>query len=84
MTMKNSKESKTTELWDELSDAELEFVAGGAANETKASTSDYGGCCCPGGYTATDDPPACCCQGEKAAPGVSPAFDEAAGAGPVG
>ncbi|MCA9656466.1 MAG: hypothetical protein H6712_23165 [Myxococcales bacterium] len=74
--MKDSKKSSTTELWDELTDAELEHVAGGASEQTKASTSDYGGCCCEGGYTATDDPPACCCQSTDAAP--SPAFDDAA------
>lgn len=73
----DKNQSRTTkELWDELSDAELEFVAGGAGNTTQASTSDYGGCCCPGGYTATDDPPACCCQGD---PGErSAGFDGAA------
>lgn len=60
--MKNPKASlTTTEIWDELTDAELEFVAGGASEQTQANTSDYGGCCCEGGYTHTDEPPACCC-----------------------
>ena len=76
---------KKKEIWDELTDAELEFVAGGASEQTLANTSDYGGCCC-GPDTNTEEPPACCCNYEAApAPvGPVPGFDAAARGGSDG